>query len=438
MRYHRCTSCGKHLCFTHAFRPHHKCLYLSEDEAEEAEARVNGLETINLIKAIKNSNIADVASSLRNGIPCVLNIPENLHNLMEGGINVLIPVVFEDGHRWLARVKQQNNQPPLDSYNRAIAESEVETLKVLREHGLKVPAAYLPAKGDTDQSQLCYFFVDIVDGTPMNPPLHNDDDSEEKQKKVLYQLAKFNIELSQFTFPAVGSLYPSSNGSLDSHVGPIVSTSICEETPPHFLGPFRTNQDKYLAAAGFVLRKILNGVLCPDDPLPIYLWHLELMEIIRDNDNWQDDGQYYLKHGDDKGDHIMADEEGNITALIDWEWAYTTTKAEAFSTPFGCLALELLTEDGKSDLQPNELALSQAYEQLGRPDLAECARSGRFYHWLKLGMGHEPYIELINGIRETTSHDTYGYDTIEDWVEEMKLKFGADKGLQALLGRDRE
>ena len=42
---------------------------------------------------------------------------------------------------------------------------------------------------------------------------------------------------------------------------------------------------------------------------------------------------FYLKHMDDKGDHILVDDDFNITAIIDWEWAQTTSKVEAFCAP---------------------------------------------------------------------------------------------------------
>jgi aminoglycoside phosphotransferase (APT) family kinase protein len=39
-----------------------------------------------------------------------------------------------------------------------------------------------------------------------------------------------------------------------------------------------------------------------------------------------DTPQYYLKHMDDKGDHILIDDDYNITGIIDWEWAQTMPK----------------------------------------------------------------------------------------------------------------
>ncbi|WVF70951.1 hypothetical protein IAT40_005746 [Kwoniella sp. CBS 6097] len=128
----------------------------------------------------------------------------------------------------------------------------------------------------------------------------------------------------------------------------------------------------------------------------------------------------------------MADEEGNIKGLIDWEWAFTTTKAEAFATPVACQDVQKIFLDGVKDLTPTELQLIQAYEELGRPDLADCARNGRIYHWLRALMGQTPDMSDINGIRDVLGLEKYKYETIDEWVEEMKVKHKADVGLQEL------
>jgi len=44
-------------------------------------------------------------------------------------------------------------------------------------------------------------------------------------------------------------------------------------------------------------------------------------------------GPFFLKHTDDKGEHILVDDEYNITGIIDWVFASTACKAYAFSSP---------------------------------------------------------------------------------------------------------
>lgn len=40
--------------------------------------------------------------------------------------------------------------------------------------------------------------------------------------------------------------------------------------------------------------------------------------------------QFYLKHVDDKGGHLMVDDDLNITGIIDWQMARVVPAREAF------------------------------------------------------------------------------------------------------------
>jgi hypothetical protein len=55
--------------------------------------------------------------------------------------------------------------------------------------------------------------------------------------------------------------------------------------------------------------------------------------------NYLDDGLFYLKYGDRKGDQILVDNDFNITEIIDWEWAQTDSKSTAFSSPIVLLSV---------------------------------------------------------------------------------------------------
>jgi hypothetical protein len=59
-----------------------------------------------------------------------------------GGYNVNIPLVFEDGVRWLARVKLQEGLETRERSGQIMA-SEIVTLQVLQTL-VKVPAVFVP------------------------------------------------------------------------------------------------------------------------------------------------------------------------------------------------------------------------------------------------------------------------------------------------------
>lgn len=61
-----------------------------------------------------------------------------------GGINVHVPITFDDGVKCIARVRQKTRTSSLAEMARAITENEVKTMEVLRGVSDRVPEAFLP------------------------------------------------------------------------------------------------------------------------------------------------------------------------------------------------------------------------------------------------------------------------------------------------------
>lgn len=68
-------------------------------------------------------------------------------------------------------------------------------------------------------------------------------------------------------------------------------------------------------------------------PVDHYLsirWRLDiLLSLVSSSDSHQ----FFLKHFEDKGVHILVDEDYRITGIIDWEFASAEVKRLAFSSP---------------------------------------------------------------------------------------------------------
>lgn len=75
-------------------------------------------------------------------------------------------------------------------------------------------------------------------------------------------------------------------------------------------------------------------------------------------------GDFYLKHADDKGDHILVDEDFNITGIVDWEWAHTAPASHAFNSPIAFLPVADFY-DGKNGLGEDEHLLASIFEKKG-------------------------------------------------------------------------
>jgi acetylornithine deacetylase/succinyl-diaminopimelate desuccinylase-like protein len=65
---------------------------------------------------------------------------------------------------------------------------------------------------------------------------------------------------------------------------------------------------------------IKNGIIYCLYPVQAYMVHLEMRALVQtDEEMGREETEFYIKHADDKIDHIMVDEQGHITALVDWE-----------------------------------------------------------------------------------------------------------------------
>lgn len=73
----------------------------------------------------------------------VIDSDYNQHGIKHGSMNVHIPVLFEDGVHWMARIKMEDYWPK--TLRRAVAEKEVVTLQALHSVAPEfVPNAWMP------------------------------------------------------------------------------------------------------------------------------------------------------------------------------------------------------------------------------------------------------------------------------------------------------
>lgn len=72
---------------------------------------------------------------------------------------------------------------------------------------------------------------------------------------------------------------------------------------------------------------------------------------------------------DDKGDHILVDENFNITGIIDWELAHTASPAYAFNSPV-CLLPVAQFHGGANDIGDDEVVFARLRKERCRKELA--------------------------------------------------------------------
>ncbi len=154
----------------------------------------------------------------------------------------------------------------------------------------------------------------------------------------------------------------------------------------------------------------------------------------------QSDAGFFLKHFDDKGDHILVDEDFNITGIIDWEFASAECKTLAFSSPCMLWPVGDLYA-GSNRLSSEKMELATMFERRGRADMASMIRTGRKMqrYLFFLGGGatndREEFEAMFQGLRSAWAEDGSQLDSYQTWKEEALKKYAEDAQLMQLLRR---
>ncbi|RXK35575.1 hypothetical protein M231_07160 [Tremella mesenterica] len=406
-------------------------------------------------EALGWADLASDASRHRPGHIATITVPKDWIEAITylGVFNSHLPINFDDGVEWLVRFRMDYPGAPSQDIREAIVASEVETMQALKNVGVKVPGAWkgspVPRAGNNDYP-LHYFFIEKMKGrtwTGVPVPLTEGRVSKEEIQIVIDEYAQLQINLSKATFHSgIGSLLPkdhplslpsqstSSNDLLST--GPLLTFSGPEA--PFLFGPFKTNRDRYLAEIDLILKLTRAGYLFCYGPLDQYLKHLHARSVVEQCEELgREELDFFIKHPDTHGKQLLMI-DGHIEAVLDWEWAYVTTKAEAFASPRFCWEPEMPGCELEKLSLEDEL-LIQAYERHERPDLADCVRKGHLYPLLNrmIGEGHDHLLAnlLTNLALGVDLKDLPA--TREDWFTDALERFKDDPYLQDMIELDK-
>ncbi|KAL4969286.1 uncharacterized protein BDV14DRAFT_196110 [Aspergillus stella-maris] len=178
------------------------------------------------------------------------------------------------------------------------------------------------------------------------------------------------------------------------------------------MDPFTNAREYYSTFVERYLEMIWDGQLSSAYPMNAYLVFKYLKELA-EAERWNafeadlDNGPFYLKHMDDKGDRILVDEEYNITGIIDWAFARSVPAFEAFGPSLFTADTDALF-NGESGRSSKDDMLAQALGRIDKnlghiasgPDLVR-----RFSFALGMGMSvfWEEAEALFHGIVSTAT-----------------------------------
>lgn len=353
-----------------------------------------------------------------------------------GGMNFHIEILFEDGVRWMARSRRSNaTSPPLELRN-YIMLSEIATLKFLSERTtVPAPKVFHFNLDETNSVGVGYILMEKMPGRSFHV---SDRITTEQKRKVIGQLADVYIELQAHPFGMMGSLnLPGSND-----IGPFAQESLADYQDSMLKkhGPFASPNEYFEMYINFILDLITRQEAYTNHPVDAFLIHRYLLESIPSifPNNGLDDGKFYLKHANDKGDEILVDEDFNITGIVDWEWAHTAPKSMAFKSPLALLPVGLFY-DGDNSVGGDEFDFAAFFEDKGRRDLGDIVRNGRLLHQLEFCCGYDlfdwnSYPGIFMGLVRALSNDGksngLGWET---WRAEALERYRSDHRLQSIF-----
>ena len=187
------------------------------------------------------------------------------------------------------------------------------------------PQTDSPESSADKDVHLNYFFIECKNGKPWESPGSTPEKGLEREREQMKHFiggfARLQVKLSKAVFTAIGSLYPGEGKASGPRVGPLVCASFFSKgESPFFFGPFKTNRERYLAHINFTLDNILDDQLFDEDPLTALLIHLEAKSLVEQSEELgREEHEFYVKHGDDKGDQFLVDENVNNLVFVDWE-----------------------------------------------------------------------------------------------------------------------
>ncbi|KAK3380340.1 hypothetical protein B0T24DRAFT_190915 [Lasiosphaeria ovina] len=466
-----CLLCERHLCQTHLREPWHECPKPEEDWAAYSAQYVatEARQMAGLCSKINGPELCRRASDMRSGIPCTIDLSAASLSAMMGGQNCHAELLFGDGVAWLARFRLATKvtSPPTVARDYILA-SEVATLSFLHaQTRVPVPRVFGWAReGDPDNRVgVGYVLMEKLAGKPLDWPAL----AGQQKEWIMQQLVDIFLELERHPFDRLGSIVsrlPVGNGSRagtggDGHGGGggggggddaafeiqgIAHHATFDTAAKQPLGPFTSSPEAARALVEAYLAMILHGEMGADknSPVDVFLTHrfrLDIIENLWPPKTWQLDGKkedFFLKHPDDKGDHILVDDAFNIVGIIDWEWTQTVSREEAFSSP--CLMWPVgRFYRGDNELSGDEDRFAAMFRERGRPDLADLVVQGRkvqrfFFAFGPGGGAHDSqktFEDLFDGLRSAfAGKDRGGWD---EWKAEALERYKGDARLRKLL-----
>lgn len=385
-------------------------------------------------------------------VPCKIDLSPKKLSAMMGGQNCHAEVVFADGVTWLARFRLSGPVSPPPEVRDYVLRSEAATMEFLQRR-TRVPSPrvfdWACESDPANEVGVGYILMEKMGGRPLDWQ----GATAAQREKVVRQLADIMLEIERYPFDRLGSLVattPTAEPQIQVQGLARHSTfrSGEDDGPP---GPFRSSREASRTIVEAHLRMIASGEIgTAENAVDVFLAHRFRLDVL--DCAWksaEDEGEkFFLKHADDKGDHILVNDDFDIVGVIDWEWCATASREEAFSSP--CMMWPVAAfYDGSNGLADEEVLLARVFREKGREDLARCVLDGRRVQRFMFALGpggasHEDrrtFVRLFIGLKRALNSGQVGEqegrgkedEEWEAWKAGALVRWEQEGLLQAVL-----
>jgi hypothetical protein len=296
----------------HAAHPAQESMSRSASPASLASSdRPSFVERLDLVAlaSLTVSTRASLDSQATPGTTCTVDpVP------IIGGYNVVFFITFVDGVRWACRIPITEWSPMLEERLRV----DLACLQFI-ERRTSIPVPTVHGFGTSNDNALGrpYTFMSVVTGTKLSK-LWFDRTwfTEERRLRFWRSLAHCVSQLAQFEFPAIGTPICDAETGKYSVVSFVCSRSELEDDDDDdtsvSAGPYTSVQQHLLSAiAGLITKETDAFKIATLRLLQPYVHMLPEADL--------SGPPFVLAHPDLNYQNIFVDDEGNVTAILDWD-----------------------------------------------------------------------------------------------------------------------
>ncbi|CAH0031347.1 unnamed protein product [Clonostachys rhizophaga] len=406
------------MCAVHLLPGQHNCPLTSQPD--DATPNQSFRREAQALRArINVAALCQAASALHGGTPCGFFTGNfGRRKATMSGINFDAWVRFADNDAWVVRIPRITtfSHLPADLIESFI-QNEYATLKWLSKTGVPVVQAhgYGLASDPSNLVGISYMFMGAMPGKPFNVIRA----TREQKLRVYGQYAKILAVIHcQKPRKFASSLGHPETDEENQNIHYAIASDGFTHLGRH--GPYRTPLQYFVSTAERYLELIGDGQLYPEYAKEAFAFY----SLLRDKvapvlaARSGEDREFWLKHMDDKGDHIRVDKNYNIKAIVNWQLARFVPAEEAFGPSLFTASIGQLY-GGTPGLGINDHIMTSMIRDTGNQDLVKFSSSDelarRFQLGLADGLSRTEVLGLIGAVLELLYGDDYR--DVEAWCK---------------------